>query len=132
MAVNGSNIYVVWSEATQQTLDIYLKRSFDGGATWTANRRLTNTVDQSWGPRIAVNGSNIYLAWYDRIPGNYEIFFKRSIDGGATWTANRRLSSTAGMSYVPGIAVDGSNVYVVWYDDTPGNFELYFKKGIFD
>jgi hypothetical protein len=28
------------------------------------------------------------------------------------------------------IAVDPSgNIHVVWYDDTPGDFEIYYKKG---
>jgi len=126
-AVDGSNIYVVWEDNTPGNLEIYFKKSDDGGATWTTNKRLTTNAGARY-PSIAVNGPNIYVVWYDDTPGNPEIYFKKSDDGGATWTTNKRLTSNAGYSYVPAIAVDGSNICVVWEDYTPGNYEIYFKK----
>jgi hypothetical protein len=42
----------------------------------------------------------------------------------------KRLTNTAGDSWSPLIAVDGSNIYVVWCDSTPGNGEIYFRKGV--
>jgi Tol biopolymer transport system component len=128
MAVNGSSIYVVWDDNTPGNTEIYFKRSADGGATWSANQRLTSNAGESWNPAISVNGSNIYVVWDDDTPGNFEIYFKRSADGGATWSANRRLTSNAGESWNPAISVNGSNIYVVWMDETPGNFEIYFKR----
>ncbi len=41
----------------------------------------------------------------------------------------QRLTNNAGDSLSPAIAVDGSNIYVVWQDDTRGDPEIYFKKG---
>src|SRR4030043_1036144 len=100
------------------------------GDTWTTGKRLTNNAGSSSYPAIAVDGSNIYVVWEDNTPGNLEIYFKKSDDGGATWTTNKRLTNNAGYSVVPAIAVDGSNIYVVWADDTPGNLEIYFKKSV--
>ena len=129
IAVNGPNIYVVWTAyATPGSFEIYFKKSDDGGATWTTSKRLTNNAGPSLLPAITVDGSNIYVVWYDDTPGNPEIYFKKSDDGGATWTTNKRLTNNAGYSYVPAIAVDGSNICVVWEDYTPGNYEIYFKK----
>jgi hypothetical protein len=51
---------------------------------------------------------------------------------GDTYTANKRLTNTFGDSEYPSIAVNDSNIYVVWEDYTPGNFEIYFKKGVLD
>jgi Tol biopolymer transport system component len=131
ISVNGSNIYVVWDDDSTGYREIYFKRSTDGGITWSANMRLTNNTN-SWSPVIAVDGPNIYVVWGNDTPGNGEIYFKRSADRGATWTANRRLTNNTGGSWDPFIAVDGSNIYVVWMDDTPGNYEIYFKKGILE
>src|SRR4030042_792689 len=130
IAVDGSNIYVVWQDNTPDLLneEIYFKRSVDGGVTWKTNKRLTNNAGYSQDPAIAVDGLNIYVVWEDTTPGNYEIYFKKSVDGGATWETNKRLTSNAGVSYAPAIAVDGSNIYVVWQDNTQGDEEIYFKR----
>src|SRR4030043_225415 len=87
--------------------------------TWTTNKQITNTLGDSKYPAIAVDGLNIYVVWYDTTPGNYEIYFKRSVDGGVTWKTNKRLTNNAGYSQDPAIAVDGLNIYVVWEDYTP-------------
>src|SRR4030043_1661045 len=113
IAVDGSNIYVVWEDNTPGNLEIYFKKSDEGGATWTTNKRLTNNAGYSYVPAIAVDGSNICVVWEDYTPGNYEIYFKKSDDGGATWATKKRLTNNAGDSQYPAIAADGSNIYVV-------------------
>ena len=100
------------------------------GDTWTTAKRLTNNAGYSESPAIALNGQNIYVVWRDSTPGNDEIYFKKSDNGGITWTTKERLSWNAGSSVFPVIAVDGSNIYVVWDDATSGNSEIYFKKSI--
>src|SRR4030042_2971959 len=133
IAVNGPNIYVVWTAyATPGSFEIYFKKSDDGGVTWSPNKRLTNNAGISWLPAIAADGPNIYGVWQDAPPGNYEIYFKKSEDGGATWSANERLTNNAGDSQYPAIAADGSNIYVVWqhFIPTPANYEIYFTKGV--
>jgi predicted neuraminidase len=129
IAVDGSNIYVVWQDNTPAShSEIYFKKSDDGGDTWTTNKRLTYNAGYSEYPAIAVDASNIYVVWQDDTPGNHEIYFKKSDDGGDTWTTSKRFTNNVGSSRRPAIAVDGSNIYVVWEDYTPGNAEIYFKK----
>ncbi|MCR4287549.1 MAG: glycoside hydrolase, partial [Deltaproteobacteria bacterium] len=127
IAINGSNIHVAWVEDTPGNYEIYFKTSADNGATWSANKRLTNNTGYSFEPSIAVSGSNIHVAWYDTMPGNYEIYFMTSADNGATWSANKRLTNNSGLSHNPSIAINGSNIHVAWNDSTPGNYEIYFK-----
>ncbi len=56
--------------------------------------------------------------------------YKGSTDEGATWSAAQRLTWTSGWSYFPAIAIDSSNtIHVVWYDDSLGNYEIYYKNG---
>jgi Tol biopolymer transport system component len=133
IAVDGSNIYVVWQDNTPDLSneEIYFKRSVDGGVHWKTNKRLTNNAGGSWDPAIAVDGSNIYVVWQDYRLGNPEIYFKRSLDGGSTWKQKRLTNEALGSQY-PAIATDGSNVYIVWQNfiSMPPNYEIYFKKGI--
>jgi hypothetical protein len=76
-------------------------------------------------PSIAVNGLNVHVVWEDDTPGNPEIYFRESNDGGATWATVENRSNNSGNSLNPSIAVDGANPYVVWSDDTPGNPEIF-------
>ena len=128
VALNGSNIYVVWFDDTTGNFEIYFKRSTDGGATWQSANRLTNNAADSEYPDIAVSGANIYVVWHDGDYGSRDIYFRKSADSGVTWKASQRLTNNAGMSWVPAIAVSGTNVVVAWSDGTPGNNEIYIKK----
>jgi hypothetical protein len=81
-------------------------------------------------PHLAVAGSNVYLLWQDNTPGKYQIFFKRSTDGGASFDYAINLSKDTGPSSVGtiNIATSGSNVYVVWEEDTGSGYELFFRR----
>ncbi len=68
------------------------------------------------------------MVWYNT-PGNWDVHLKKSDDGGTTWIS-KRLTNNAGWSLFPAIAVNGTNIYVGWTDNTRGNFEIYFKKGV--
>jgi Neuraminidase (sialidase) len=127
--VDGSNIYVAWRDYTPGNYEIYFKMSDDGGTTWTAGKRLTNNSGDSGSPAIAVEGSNIYVVWHDNTPGDYDIYFKKSDNRGTTWSTNKNLTNNESDSYCSAIAVNGSNIYVVWHDYTPGDSEIYFKRG---
>jgi len=126
----GGNIHVVWQDSTPGNAEIYYKKSTTGGATWTANKRLTYTTGYSGSPAIAVNSSgHLHLFWHDNTPGNYEIYYKKSVNGGDTWAANLRLTFSAGVSEAPAFAVDSSDyLHLAWQDDTPGNTEIYYKS----
>ena len=63
----------------------------------------------------------MYIVWSD---GN-EIFFAVSTDGGQTFSAPKNISNNTGISRVPQLAVSGNNVYVIWEDNTPGNFDIF-------
>jgi hypothetical protein len=132
LAVDGSKIYTVWFDDTPGNYEIYFKKSFDGGANWRADKRLTNNTGASRYPALAVDGPNIYVVWFDVTPMNLEIYFKQSLNAGVNWTANKRLTNNTGRSEYPALAVDGSNIHVIWQDETPGNLEIYYKKGVLD
>jgi hypothetical protein len=127
---SAGNPHIVWNDDTPGNYEIYHKKSFDGGATWATSRNLTWNSGGSYSPAITFDSSgNFHLFWGDDTPGNSEIYNKKSTDGGATWTTGKRFTWTSGNSASPAIALDSSgNFYLFWEDNTPGNFEIYYKK----
>ena len=71
--------------------EIYYKRSTDAGTSWGADTRLTNAPYFSESPSIAISGSVLHVVWYDERNnwGDYNIYYKRSTDGGLTWDPTR-------------------------------------------
>lgn len=99
--------------------------------TWLATKRLTWNFGDSEASATSTD-SNIWthVVWCDHTPGNYEIFYRMSTDGGAVWTPAKKLTWNSGFSQFPEIAVDSNdNIQVAWHDNTPGNNEIFFKKG---
>lgn len=125
------NIHLVWYDGTPGNYEIFYKRSTNGGANWTTTR-LTWNPSYSKYPAVAIDASNhIHTTWNDTLPGNNEIYHKKSINGGGTWIDAERLTWNPGISVTSEIAADSSNrIHLVWSDDTPGNYEIYYRKGI--
>lgn len=99
---------------------------------WQPDKRLTNDPSQSstsinnaW--CISSSGLIEHVVWFDNRDGNYEIYYKRSADGGVNWGADTRLTNNAAGSGYPSVTVSGSVVHVVWYDNRDGNLEIYYK-----
>jgi hypothetical protein len=66
---------------------------------------------------IAISGDNIYVAWPTNKTGNYEVMFRASTDGGATFTDKINLSnSIEAESQDVQIAADDNNVIVTWWE----------------
>jgi hypothetical protein len=92
------------------------------------NIRLTFNSGVSLFPTVAASGDNIHVVWRDQTPGNSEIFYRQSRDNGHIWSMIKHLTKNTGESWQPTIAVSGDNVHVVWMDDTPGNWEVFYKR----
>jgi hypothetical protein len=113
--------------------EIYLKRSADGGATWSPDVRLTSAPGPSMRPSIAAAGTEVLLTWCDGRDGESQVYLKGSADGGATWGPDVRLTASTGNplgdSMHPSLTLgtDGT-AYVVWTDRRSGNPEIYFER----
>ncbi|HXO22446.1 MAG TPA: sialidase family protein [Thermoanaerobaculia bacterium] len=59
---------------------------------------------------------------------SWEIYLKRSADGGATWGPDVRLTFAPGPSMRPSIAAAGRKVNLVWCDGRDGESQVYFKR----
>lgn len=112
------SVYTVWSE---QDSDIMFKRN---AISFDPSINLSNTTGKSYGPAVAASENNVYVVWSDDTPGTTEILYRRSTDGGASFGGTVNLSNTTGHSYPAVLAAYGNNVYVVWIDNSWGNFDI--------
>jgi uncharacterized repeat protein (TIGR01451 family) len=143
-AGNGSpNAYVAWQRYTGYYTDtIAFSRSTDNGVTWSAPIQVSPnfvTMDQVLGndrvhsfPGMAVDTStgpyrgSIYLVYANNNTlDGADILFRRSTDGGVTFSAGILLNSRPGgdrAQWFPWITVDRTTgrVYVSYYDQGAG------------
>jgi CspA family cold shock protein len=206
----GELVVAAWVDYRDANEEEYLRRSLDAGASWGPLRRLTHNPADSWAPSLAIAGTTVHLAWFDRrnagatdhdveraldaaarlvglktapppdrdaavyyLPpllrrleqtrreiaaaapawvgrggdprrlerllrewkrrmeawsSGWEIYYKRSTDGGAHWGPDVRLTTAPGPSLRPSIVASGREVSVAWFDGRDGaGTEIYFK-----
>ncbi|MEP7169201.1 MAG: exo-alpha-sialidase, partial [Bacteroidota bacterium] len=121
-------MHVVWFDDCDGNFEVYYKRSPDEGLSCGTDTRLTNSNGTSWFAFVAAWGSDVHVIWMDDRDGNFEIYYKRSADGGLTWSADARLTNDTAISQFPSVAVSGTIVNVIWQDSRDSNTEIYYKR----
>jgi hypothetical protein len=121
VAASGNNVHVVWRSLSGGRGEIVYRRSTDGGGDVRGGSgNLSSTVGESSAPAVAASGNNVYVVWSDNSPGNFEILYRRSTDGGASFGDTVNISDASGSAgppnTAPAVAASGNNVYVVWGD----------------
>jgi hypothetical protein len=112
-------------------LAVFISSQLLNAQTWTPSKRITWTLNSTSGAQIAVDSSDILHFVYVDVPsGDKEIYYKRSSDGGTTWTDTKRLTWNSGLSSDPSIAIDSTDtLHVIWEDMSFVTYpELYHKK----
>jgi hypothetical protein len=141
--VSTSGIFVVWSDTSGGTsgkFDILMKKSTDGGTTFTPNTANAKNISTNSGisltPSLAVDGDSVYVTWSDTTggtSGNFDILFKKSTHAGDNFDSVVNVSTTSSLSATPRIVASGGIVHIAWSDiGTPGQFDIFVKKSLDD
>lgn len=148
-------VYVVWDETFQTTgavtaMSIWIARSTDGGATFSAPMLVANPVPEvlhnapyRHGTYATVGvgpSGRVFLAWADNRLGDADILMTTSDDQGATWSAPVRVNDDplgrGTDQFFPWLSVTPSGrVDIGWYDKRvdPNNYLLdFFVASTFD
>jgi S1-C subfamily serine protease len=129
----NNNVYVVWTDNSIGTYEIFLTKSKDGGNTFSKVIVISSNVARSISPSISTYGNNIYIVWSDNTFGNSEIVFTQSTDNGSTFDMPINInndtwtSDLAQIMSAPG-GGNGGDLYLVWQDIITGHTVIYFTK----
>jgi hypothetical protein len=143
IAARGRDVFVAWADFRSYNWDVYLAHSADRGATFGPNVRVDDSpVFERINERPALAADRrgvVHAAWTDlraREPDT-NIFYARSDDAGATFSANRQVDdSRAGVDpdvdtpsnqWHPALAARRNRLFVAWQDDRLGNDDIFFS-----
>ena len=76
------------------------RRSTDGGRTWSAATILSAVGEEAVTPAVESRGSGDVRAWYYQTvsasTSTWNVWYRKSTDGGVTWTTPMKISDAAG------------------------------------
>jgi hypothetical protein len=149
LAYRDGTLFTLWVDQRDHNVPdtpqpaIYFARSVDGGQSWDPTNVQVSTQPVGLTPSnrfinapvIAASASGaLYAAWAsDHLDGAGDIFFSYSLDGGATWQAERRVNTdAAGALPGPPALVSGADgrVTMAWHDERLGSRDLYFTASL--
>ena len=82
---------------------VYVRRSADSGATWTAPVEMTTSAGGADATQVAAAGKasgQFVITWMDKRGGAWNVWERQSADGGVSWSADAKVSdATSGASY---------------------------------
>ncbi len=102
---DGSLVYLYDGATTEfGPQRIYARRSSDGGLTWSPRVALSVRGENATTPAVEQTGDGDVRAWYmqtkDHDPDAWNVWYRSSNDGGATWSAPVKISdATSGADY---------------------------------
>ncbi len=131
IAVNGTNVYIVWTDFSQDSSgDIYFRASTDSGsnfsptlATNPTNLSVTAAV-QSDDSQIIAYGDNVYVSWEEGDAGSENVAFRGSIDNGVNFVPDLGSSPTdlsaqrSDDGRAPSISISGNVIHSTFLDDS--------------
>ncbi len=93
-----------------------------------AERRVTQSPQNSSRSSLVWTGSEYGIFWHDDRDGNYEIYFARLAPSGNKIGTDTRVTNAPGTSSYPSAVWTGSEYGVSWHDYRDGNYEIYFAR----
>ncbi|MBT3219009.1 MAG: exo-alpha-sialidase [Proteobacteria bacterium] len=138
MCVNSvGQVFVVWTDDRDGKSDVWINKSTDAGRSWMpAAVRVNQGLGNVSLPHIACTNDSVYVVWEDDRDGeleNHNIYLNRSTGDPAQlaedWEDVDTLLETdddgVSMSLGPQVAAVGTDVYVAWFDDLNGSFDIF-------
>jgi hypothetical protein len=131
IVAEGSRIHVAYENFVDNFMEVWLKSSTDGGATWWEGRPVI-AIDRVhvFAPVLAMSGTRLHLAFVDNRAGVSQAFYQQSTDDGWSWGYEQLLSIGEGISYNPVVCVSGAGVHAMWTEVVSGQQNIYYRGNL--
>ena len=131
VATSGNNIYVVWQgDSPTGNQGIFIKKSTDFGRTFGNAKILSSGKGGFGNPDLVVDGNNVHVTWAGTTPGNNNVYYRFSNDGGATFGTPENISNSKTLSFSPKLQISGNNVNVYWKEFNGQKDNIFVKKSL--
>ncbi|MCZ6582498.1 MAG: sialidase family protein [Thaumarchaeota archaeon] len=133
--VSEANVFVVWNEQNigVGSSDIFFSTSTDDGNTFSAPINVSNNTRRSINAGIIESGNTVHLTWNQVTLDSADIFYAKSNDIGKTFSVPINLSNSTEFSQTvrdSQIAVSGNNVFIVWWEESRQDSDVFFIKSV--
>jgi hypothetical protein len=124
-------IWLLWHRSPlQEYQDIYYE-TYNG--TWSTEKKLTTASGHDMNPSmIQTDNGKLWLFWTSNrlniTEQNYKLFYKTSVNNGATWSKETQLTNTSFSDRRPAaISTRDGKVWVFWHSKRLGTYDIYYK-----
>ena len=131
-APDDQYVYVVYQTLWPGNMEIMYKRLDNyglasGGTTYTARLTYSDTDSKSNAIDFDAVTDDIHISYQDSWTGNTDVMYRKLTAFGGGGFSGQRVSWGTGDSSQSAVAASSGNAYVVWADNTSGNYEIYIK-----
>jgi len=131
MVVSDNEIYLVWYENSETNSGVFFVKSIDGGKTFSQPINLSGVSSSNNFAQIAKHDDNIYIIWTDAKTGSYDVYLRKSTDGGDTFSSIVNLSNDDDSSNIfilgPQIVLTEDKVFTIFHKKDNFTSNLYLK-----
>ena len=129
-----------WYRENPRAKQIRVASSYDGGNTWVQPSTAVESSNRGFAPKLAWGrGRSLVVAWADERAGDnpWNIYARRSPDGGSTWEPEQLLSrfpqgDRGNVAFAPGMVLsdDQDRFWVVWRELRNLRSNVYLSRSI--
>jgi hypothetical protein len=136
---SDDTVYVLWNSTVDQTDNaperIYFAKSTNHGASYSAKQDVSLAAQgvEHCFPAITSGSSSgdVRIAWMDMHTGQWNLFYRASIDGGSKWSSEKQVSGfVPGYSYLThaGFGLPYGDYFEMSVDDQ-GSSQIAWGEG---
>ena len=131
IGTRGDGVYVAWDEEVNGVAELMFTASIDNGESFSSVLNISNNAGVSIMPTVEVaHNGDVYIAWQDTTPTNYETVFSYSTDQGQSFSEMLNFAPSPEGSLVVDMSINSSNqTAIVWDDNRFGSFESVLSFG---